>query len=277
MISQNSTDIVTRLMFSDVAKSVPISREEEEELFKLYKKTTNARTREAIRNKIICANMRFVLQIAKHYSKITGADLNELMTEGKLGLFRAVDKYEIGNNTKFISFAVWDIKGSINKYLDEQDIVHIPAHAKSKILKARKDILVGNTESITPEIESLLELANPPMSFDAPISTGVEDEITLADVIKDNSIQNQETTFIKEIINAELRESIKSSLNNEEWRVIESMFGFLNYDNNIKDTETLIGKSRERVRQIRDHALSKLRKNRNIKHYNKLMQSANAE
>lgn len=270
----SSDDMVTKMMFADVAKTTPLSREVEEELFKLY----NASTRDKqllIKNKIINSNLRFVLQIAIYYNKKTGADLNELMTEGKIGLFNAMDKFKSNQGIKFISFAVWDIRCRISKYLDENDLVRIPAHLKMKLNKVRKEIAKGKTE-IDFELERLLELTTTPVSFDTPIGNNEEDTV-LGDVIKDENVKHLETVHLKQVIEDELRDSITYSLSDEERNVIHSMFGFLNSVNTIKDTEQLIGKSRERVRQIRDHALNKLKKNKNIKKLHEMMRNVNAE
>lgn len=267
-------DMVTRMMFADVAKTTPLAREVEEELFKLYK-TATGNKQLAIKNRIINSNLRFVLQIAIYYNKKTGADLNELMTEGKIGLFYAMDKFKSNQGIKFISFAVWDIRCRISKYLDENDLVRIPAHLKMKLNKARKEISKGKSE-IDFELERLLELTTAPVSFDTPIGNNEEDTV-LADVIKDENVKHLETVHLKQVIEDELRDSLTYSLSDEERTVIHSMFGFLSSDNNIKDTEQLIGKSRERVRQIRDHALTKLKKNKNIKKLHEMMRNVNAE
>ena len=113
-------DMVTKMMFADVAKTTPLTRDVEEELFRLYK-TSTGNKQMLIKNKILKSNLRFVLQIAIYYNKKTGADLNELMTEGKIGLFNAMEKFHSDKGIKFISFAVWDIRCRISKYLDEND------------------------------------------------------------------------------------------------------------------------------------------------------------
>ena len=122
----------------------------------------------------------------------------------------------------------------------------------------------------------MLELTNTPVSFDTPIGYNEEDTV-LSDVIKDEKVIHLEKIHLKKVIEDELHDSLTYSLNEEEKTVIQSMFGFLSSDNNIKDTEQLIGKSRERVRQIRDHALNKLRKNKNIKKIHELMRNVNVE
>jgi RNA polymerase primary sigma factor len=269
-----NSNSITRLMIGDIAKTQVISLDEEIKLFNQYHATVDSGIKDRIRTKIISSNLRFVLKIAIHYNKLMGADLNDLMTEGKLGLYNAFAKYNHTQGIKFISFAVWDIRCMISKYLEENDLVRVPAHVKLKLNKARRELNQGKDPEIDFYTELLMQQNGSPVSLDAHLGYG-DDDMTLADVLKDESVPDQETEHYKDYINDELRSSLEYILTNEELTVISAMFGLNNCEFNIKETEQLIGKSRERVRQIRDRALAKLKKHGDIKQLRDLMRISN--
>lgn len=265
-------DSITKLMLNDISKTTIITQDEEIKLFKEYYSTNDSELKKKIKTKILTSNLRFVLKVAIYYNKITGVDLNDLMTEGKIGLFTAFDKFDYTKNIKFISLAVWDIRGMISKYLEENDLVRVPAHLKLQLNKARKNINTGIDENINFEMEYLLEQNSTPVSLDKKIGSD-DDDMTLSDVLKDENCENQEKEYYKNYINSELRNIMNNILTNEEKIVIEAMFGLNHCDYNIQETENLIGKSRERVRQIRDRALSKMKKHVNINNLHSIMVS----
>lgn|SRR5574343_338419 len=265
-----NTDPITKLMLSDVSKTNIISYEEETKLFNEYHSTDDMLLKEKIKTKIITSNLRFVLKVAINYNKMTGVDLNELMTEGKLGLFNAFNKFDHTQKIKFISFAVWDIRCMISKFLEENDLVRIPAHLKIKLNKAKKQKYMGNDTPIDFELEYLMEQNSAHVSLDKKIGTN-DDDMTLSDILEDETAENQEKHYYKNYINNELRTVMNSILTSEEKIVIEAMFGLNHHEYNVNETEELIGKSRERVRQIRDRALNKMKKHIDVSNLHALM------
>ena len=266
------TNNITKLMLQDVAKTKVMTTDEEKSLFIEYNSTTDSVRKEQIKSQIIQSNLRFVLKVAIYYNRITGVDLNDLMNEGTLGLFNAFRKYDYTKNIKFISLAVWDIRCMISKFLEENDLVRVPAHLKMELNKLRKNINKGNIENIDFNMELLLEQNSSPLSFDKKIGSG-DDDFTLGDTLEDTSCENQEKKYYKNFINAELRSTIKTILTEEEKIVIEAMFGLNQYEYSINETEVLIGKSKERVRQIRDRALGKMKKHMDLANLHALMKS----
>lgn len=266
------TNNITKLMLQDVAKTKVMTTDEEKSLFIEYNSTTDSVRKEQIKSQIIQSNLRFVLKVAIYYNRITGVDLNDLMNEGTLGLFNAFRKFDHTKNIKFISLAVWDIRCMISKFLEENDLVRVPAHLKMELNKLRKGINKGNIEEVDFNMEILLEQNSSPLSFDKKIGSG-DDDFTLGDTLEDTSCENQEKKYYKNFINTELRNTIKTILTEEEKIVIEAMFGLNQYEYSINETEVLIGKSKERVRQIRDRALGKMKKHMDLANLHALMKS----
>lgn len=266
------TNNITKLMLQDVAKTKVMTTDEEKSLFIEYNSTTDSVRKEQIKSQIIQSNLRFVLKVAIYYNRITGVDLNDLMNEGTLGLFNAFRKFDHTKNIKFISLAVWDIRCMISKFLEENDLVRVPAHLKMELNKLRKSINKGNIEEVDFNMEILLEQNSSPLSFDKKIGSG-DDDFTLGDTLEDTSCENQEKKYYKNFINTELRNTIKTILTEEEKIVIEAMFGLNQYEYSINETEVLIGKSKERVRQIRDRALGKMKKHMDLANLHALMKS----
>ena len=266
------TNNITKLMLQDVAKTKVMTTDEEKSLFIEYNSTTDSVRKEQIKSQIIQSNLRFVLKVAIYYNRITGVDLNDLMNEGTLGLFNAFRKFDHTKNIKFISLAVWDIRGMISKFLEENDLVRVPAHLKMELNKLRKSINKGNIEEVDFNMEILLEQNSSPLSFDKKIGSG-DDDFTLGDTLEDTYCENQEKKYYKNFINTELRNTIKTILTEEEKIVIEAMFGLNQYEYSINETEVLIGKSKERVRQIRDRALGKMKKHMDLANLHALMKS----
>jgi RNA polymerase primary sigma factor len=265
-----NNDIVTKLMLNDIAKTSIISHEDVTKLFKQYHSIDDPTLKEKIKTKILTSNLRFVLKVAIYYNKITGVDLNDLMTEGKIGLFNAFTKFDYTKNIKFISLAVWDIRCMISKYLEENDLVRVPAHLKLKLNKAKKNRYNGNIEDIDFNMEYLLEQNSTPISLDNKIGDG-DDDLTLSDILEDENSENQEKQYYKNYINIELRNVINNILTYEEKIIIENMFGLNHHKYNVIEVEELIGKSKERIRQIRDRALGKMKKHIDINNLHTLM------
>lgn len=265
-----NNDIVTKLMLDDIAKTSIISHEDETKLFKQYHSIDDPMLKEKIKTKILTSNLRFVLKVAIYYNKITGVDLNDLMTEGKIGLFNAFTKFDHTKNIKFISLAVWDIRCMISKYLEENDLVRVPAHLKLKLNKAKKTRYSGSPDDIDFKMELLLEQNSAPISLDKQLGIS-DDDLTLSDVLEDENAENQEKNYYKNYISTELRNVITNILTVEEKAIIETMFGLTHCDYNISDVEELIGKSKERIRQIRDRALNKMKKHIDIHNLHSLM------
>lgn len=230
------------------------------------------------------ANLRFVVSVAKQYQN-QGLSLGDLINEGNLGLIKAARRFDETRGFKFISYAVWWIRQSILQALAEQSrIVRLPLNKvglTNKINKAYSQleqeferepspeelsiILDINTE----EIETTLGVAARHISVDAPFMDG--EDSTLLDVLNNpNAISTDMELEHNESLRDEIERSL-STLTDRQKEVLKFFFGLgLEHPLSLEDIGEQFGLTRERVRQIKDKAISKLRstsRSRLLKNY----------
>lgn len=234
--------------------------------------------------KLTKANLRFVVSVAKQYQN-QGLSLSDLINEGNLGLIKAAQRFDETRGFKFISYAVWWIRQSILQALAEQSrIVRLPLNKvglTNKINKAYSQleqeferepspeelsiILDINTE----EIETTLGVAARHISVDAPFMDG--EDSTLLDVLNNpNAISTDMELEHNESLRDEIERSL-STLTDRQKEVLKFFFGLgLEHPLSLEDIGEQFGLTRERVRQIKDKAISKLRstsRSRLLKNY----------
>lgn len=223
--------------------------------------------------KLTKANLRFVVSVAKQYQN-QGLSLSDLINEGNLGLIKAAHRFDETRGFKFISYAVWWIRQSILQALAEQSrIVRLPLNKvglSNKISKAyslleqeyerepSSDELAKVLEIGTDEIETTMSVATRHVSIDAPFQTGEDN--TLLDVLENT---NDDSTDNKVNYKESLCQEIERSLNTLTERqkdVIKLYFGIGAVNQmSLEDIGEKFGLTRERVRQIKDKAITKLR------------------
>jgi RNA polymerase primary sigma factor len=255
------------LYFRDIKRYRVLSEHEERELIKLVQLRDSAAV-----EKLITANLRFVVSIAQRY-RGRGLSFLELINEGNIGLLKAAKRFDLGNNVKFISYAVWWIRQSIQKALFEQSgIIRIPPNKIALLAKFRQalDRHSGDYASAinTPEFKDreseIIEVMERihGMSMDAPI-TGARQEDdsakTLLDMLGEDPEQDGESA--RKELNAAL-DSVLQYVSGREERILRMYYG-LNFSKQFTLEE--IGRelklTRERVRIIRDRSLRKLLQN----------------
>jgi len=229
------------------------------------------------------ANLRFVVSVAKQYQN-QGLSLGDLINEGNLGLIKAAKRFDETRGFKFISYAVWWIRQSILQALAEQSrIVRLPLNrvgALNKIGKAYSILeqeferepsaaeLAKELEMEVGEVSDALKISGRHVSMDAPFSQG--DENRLLDVIENDELPPPDNFLMSESLKVEINR-ILSSLSDREAEVIKLYFG-LNKEHSLTLEE--IGErfnlTRERVRQIKEKAIRRLRhasRSKNLKSY----------
>ena len=230
---------------------------------------------EKARQDLITRNLRFVISVAKQYQS-SQAPLEELINEGNIGLVEAADKFDPTKGFKFISYAVWYVRRSINDYLKGKSrLVRIPVNRTNELATLNKEInkleqTLGReiyTEDIdnlpsdkfdSDRISLLMELQNPSVSsLDMPI--GGEDNNNFYDILEDES--NYPTDYL---IDSEMRKKsindLFSILTDKQRTIMSLLFGLEDGDTkNLIEVSEIVGMSREGVRQIRDKSLVKLR------------------
>ncbi len=216
-------------------------------------------------------NLRFVVSVAKQYQN-QGLTLGDLINEGNLGLIKAAKRFDETKGFKFISYAVWWIRQSILQAIAEQSrIVRLPLNqvgSLSKISKAFSRLeqeyerepspeeLAETLETTVDKISDTLSNSGRHVSMDAPFVQGEEN--TLLDVLE-NHEPNTDSSLIDESLSEEIRRSL-STLTEREREIIVLFFGLsTNHPLSLEEIGEKFNLTRERVRQIKDKALQRLR------------------
>ncbi|MCL4550976.1 MAG: RNA polymerase sigma factor RpoD/SigA [Bacteroidetes bacterium] len=233
--------------------------------------------------KLVKANLRFVVSVAKQYQN-QGLSLGDLINEGNLGLIKAAKRFDETRGFKFISYAVWWIRQSILQALAEQSrIVRLPLNrvgALNKIGKAYSNLeqeferepnaheLAQELDMDISEVSDTLKISGRHVSMDAPFTTGEENR--LLDILENDEQPSPDYTLMSESLKSEIERAL-STLSEREAEVIKLYFG-LNKEHSLTLEE--IGEkfnlTRERVRQIKEKAIRRLRhasRSKNLRSY----------
>ncbi len=221
--------------------------------------------------KLTRANLRFVVSVAKQYQN-QGLSLPDLINEGNLGLIRAAEKFDETRGFKFISYAVWWIRQSILQALAEQSrIVRLPLNqvgSLNKINKAYSKFEQENERKPSPEeladkleipvdkISDTLRVSGRHISVDAPFVEGEDN--SLLDVLVNGDSPNADKTLINESLAREIDRAL-ATLTERESDIIKLFFGIQTQEMTLEEIGDKFGLTRERVRQIKEKAIRRLR------------------
>ena len=223
--------------------------------------------------KLTKANLRFVVSVAKQYQN-QGLSLPDLINEGNLGLIKAAKKYDETRGFKFISYAVWWIRQSIMQAISEQSrIVRVPINQMGVIHKMRKVVQQFEQEyQRLPSIDEIAEQIDLPkekiveimsmitkkISMDAPISTN--DDGNLLDVLPNKNSPSADEDLLEEGLKKEI-ERLLVSLSEREQIILRGYFGINQREMSLEEIGEQTGLTRERVRQLKEKAIKRLRCN----------------
>ena len=227
-------------------------------------------------DKLTRANLRFVVSVAKQYQN-QGLALNDLIDEGNLGLIKAAKKFDETRGFKFISYAVWWIRQSILQAISEQSrIVRMPLNQvgfQSKLAKAivnfeqenerRPSVqeLADILEEDEAKVEEALGTNGKKVSVDAPFQD--DDSNSLIDIMTDESAPTTDNNMEKESLSADLNAAL-GTLSEREQTVLKMLFGIGCNEMTAEEVANSLNLTRERVRQIKERALRRLRDDENI-------------
>ncbi len=250
----------------EIAREGLITIEEEVELAQRIKKGDRIAL-----EKLTKANLRFVVSVAKQYQN-QGLTLPDLINEGNLGLIKAAEKFDETRGFKFISYAVWWIRQAILQALAEQSrIVRLPLNqvgSLNKINKAFSRFVQENERTPSPdELAEKLELpkdkvvdtmrvSGRSVSVDAPFAVG--EDSSLLDVLANDDSPNADNTLINESLILEIDRSL-ATLTDREGDILKYFFGIGVSEMTLEEIGENFGLTRERVRQIKEKAIRRLR------------------
>ena len=252
----------------EIARTPLLTREEEQEIGGRL-----LRGDAAARDELVQANLRFVVSVAKVYARKTGAPMMDVINQGNVGLIEAAKRFDATRGRKFITYAVWWIRHAILKGMAEQSgAMRLPLNKAGAIRRMWRTIerlrQVHGREPTDKEIalamkmkiddvEQLKQLSVSSLSLDAPIA--YDDEISLGDLVPDPADDPTLTGLHYESLGREVDMALEA-LTPRESTIIKHYFGL---DGHEKQTLEGIGKmmhlTRERIRQIKEEALRKLR------------------
>ena len=250
----------------EIGKEDLITVEEEVELAQRIRKGDQKAL-----EKLTRANLRFVVSVAKQYQN-QGLSLPDLINEGNLGLIKAAEKFDETRGVKFISYAVWWIRQSILQALAEQSrIVRLPLNqvgSLNKINKAFSRFEQENERRPSPEeladsldlpaekVADTLRVSGRHISVDAPFVEGEDN--SLLDVLVNDDSPIADRTLINESLSTEVERAL-STLTERERDIIKLFFGINTQEMTLEEIGEKFGLTRERVRQIKEKAIRRLR------------------
>jgi RNA polymerase primary sigma factor len=241
----------------DIRKIKVITHERQNEIFELLKnKDLNEDKRLVLLNELVLGNLRFVISVAKVYQG-QGLDIMDLISEGNIGLLKAAERFNPHSGYKFISYAVWWVKQSIMLSLNENSrTIRLPSNIIQDQYKKQKKETINNNFLISYEDNNQGDVLPYCINLSEKIN---EDGDTLIDIIKNNDTNNPENFYKTP---EEIRQNINlilSVLDEREKIIIEKSYGLGGVEINLEDLGEEFGCTKERIRQIRDRALKKLR------------------
>ena len=243
----DSTETVLKQYLDDIRRTSPLSREEESWLFE-------NKNNPIARQKIVDANMRFVLKVAIQYRGCP-IPLTDLVSEGAMGLIRAIESFDSTRGLKFISYGVWWIKAYITRAINEHgNLIRLPANQHLLIRKGLKKQAKG--QEISESVMNLIRLGQKGISIDSPLNP--ESKSSYAESLPDAAARDPEAKSTIKAIEGGIR-SILKSLPEREYNVLSGIYGIgIDTPRTLREVGETLNISHERVRQLRDQALKRI-------------------
>ena len=250
----------------EIGKEELISTEEEVELAQRIRKGDHKAL-----ERLTKANLRFVVSVAKQYQN-QGLSLPDLINEGNMGLIKAAEKFDETRGFKFISYAVWWIRQSILQAIAEQSrIVRLPLNQVGAVNRINREAnrfeqeherrpsaeeLSEKVDLPEDKIDDALHVSGHHVSVDAPFVDGEDN--SLLDVLVNDDAPQADRQLVLESLRAEIRNALQM-LTDRERKVITAFFGIDQPEMTLEEIGSKYGLTRERVRQIKEKAIRRLR------------------
>jgi RNA polymerase primary sigma factor len=267
--SAGTSDTLSRYL-DEIAHYPLLTRDEEAELSRRIHVGD-----EVAAQRLVCANLRFVVAIAKRY-RHQGVALLDLINEGNMGLMRAAQKYDHTKGVKFITYAVWWIRQAVVQALSENaHTMRVPVHRAGAMYRIERRAnalrnelgreptsgeLAEELQVSTDDLERALPIARAALSLDAP--TSEDSELSLIDVIADDKRGAADESAVDMGMTTVVHEAM-ATLRPREALVLRLYFGFDSSDPmTLESIGQQLGITRERVRQIKERGLSRIRRSK---------------
>ncbi|MGM9876209.1 MAG: sigma-70 family RNA polymerase sigma factor [Bacilli bacterium] len=279
VIVDDYTDDPVKQYLKEIGKIPTFSEDEEKEIFRKYNNAIDEKEKIKIKQKIVTANLKLVVSIAKKYVKPSYSIL-DVIQDGNIGLMKAIDKYDLNKGYKFSTYATWWIKQSITRALSEKSrMIRLPVHICELIRKVtanreklayelgrepNDDELAKSLGISVQKLKEVTTIINEPISLQTPV--GEEEDESIESFVPDENHSIEEDYYKIEL--KDLFSNIFSTLSPKEQTVIKLRFGF---DNDkiltLEEVGNVLGVTRERVRQIESKALRKLNRNKDLRSF----------
>ncbi|MBU2101512.1 sigma-70 family RNA polymerase sigma factor, partial [Patescibacteria group bacterium] len=258
-----------QMYLREIGKTPLLTKQEEQDLAKRILKDD-----EAARQQLIKANLRLVVSIAKRYVNRSPLSISDLIQEGNIGLFKAVEKFDHTKGFKFSTYATWWIRQAITRALaDQSRTIRIPVHMVetiSKFTQAKRRLsqqlgrepmveeIALEMDLSVDKVRNIQKISQEVVSLESPIGDD-DDKSTLADFIQDEKSLTPNQMTSQQLLKDQIRDIIQD-LTERERKILEMRFGL---DDGVTHTLEEVGKvfnvTRERIRQIEAKALEKIR------------------
>lgn len=270
-ITSRNNEALDRYL-NEIAREPMLTPEEEAELAtKIHK---GGKEGEQARDRLVSANLRFVVSVAKQYQN-QGIFLTDLINEGNMGLVKAAEKFDETRGFKFISYAVWWIRQSIIEALAVKSrIVRVPLNQvgiAGKVNRATEQFVqlngrIPSTQELSQitgidenTIESARDANSHTTSIDAPLGNE-EGDNSMADILtSDNTSTNSDSQLDRESMNQFINDLLKEVLNEREQTIIRESFGIGVMEKSLEEIADEMGMTRERIRQVKEKAIRKIK------------------
>ena len=276
--SISNDDDILQMYLKDIGKVKLLNSQEEKSLGKEIKEGKKSDA-EIAKRKLVQANLRLVVSIAKKYIG-QGVLFMDLVQEGSLGLIKAAEKFDYSKNFKFSTYATWWIKQTIIRAISNNSrTIRIPVHMTDKIRKFKRayttlsfelgrepnDLEVAEKLGITSK--QLLAIKKSIIKEPISLETPVTDDLNIGDYIEDKSYRSPEVQTKNNALKGSI-EDLLATLSEREKKIITCRFG-INGESprTLEQLGEIMGYSKERIRQLEDSALSKIRERKELQHF----------